>query len=910
MGHRIELDKENQAILLYSSKKYTWEERIMAITAMYQAHYYGNFSGYDIYFKGADKKLFYKAENVRILKKIASIDISKYDVYVNGKIVRATGLDKFENDYYRVYSGETTIFTDNIKLKSNKYKDVFLYYEKLADYAGKIAEENSPLYYLSKNYKRITSSSNSILFDYLRGETHSIDDVGSILVPFDFNQSQILAMDTAFKNKISVIEGPPGTGKTQTILNLIANIIYRGQNCAIVSNNNTAIDNVYEKLTEEKLSFLAAPLGKQANVEQFFENIQNSELISFLKQEVDLNKSDYNTRIAHLSAQMKTIQDVEVETSILKSQLIELENESRHSEILSNETIIINQKLKASDYINFIARLEKPKKLGFIERIKYSVKFKLKVAKQDINLLLINAEHLYYKKKISELKKKIEYNNKFLTSHSKQTIAVELKSLCRQVFEKYIRIHYQNYDLKEFNKQSYKNDFYNFLIRYPVILSTSQSLLNNAPRGFTFDYLIIDEASQGDLLSSVLAMNCAKKLIVVGDSRQLQQIEEERLFSESERLAKEYDIPIQYRYEANSILQSIKQAVINVPTTLLKEHYRCAPDIINFCNKIFYDGELVAMTKNCGKHIEIIKTVPGNHARKNPNGRGLYNQREIDEIENIIQLSKSENIGIITPFRYQANLINQKYVTNRIEADTIHKFQGKQKEEIILSFVVNAVDKSSDNIENRLYDFVTNEKLLNVAISRGKNKVTAIVSDKVYDSSNNVINHFIKYAEYLYGSSVTKESTVTSVFDYLYTDYKNILVSKYKQNPNKYQTEILMSNIIDQILQKYRYIGYSMHTRLKKLVKVFDEFSEEEKKYILHPWTHVDFLFYNKVSKEKLFVLEVDGIRYHEQSKKQTKHDEIKDRILCANNIPIHRFKTNESNEENRLNAIIENFSI
>jgi superfamily I DNA and/or RNA helicase len=910
MGHRIELDKENQAILLYSSKKYTWEERIMAITAMYQAHYYGNFSGYDIYFKGADKKLFYKAENVRILKKIASIDISKYDVYVNGKIVRATGLDKFENDYYRVYSGETTIFTDNIKLKSNKYKDVFLYYEKLADYAGKIAEENSPLYYLSKNYKRITSSSNSILFDYLRGETHSIDDVGSILVPFDFNQSQILAMDTAFKNKISVIEGPPGTGKTQTILNLIANIIYRGQNCAIVSNNNTAIDNVYEKLTEEKLSFLAAPLGKQANVEQFFENIQNSELISFLKQEVDLNKSDYNTRIAHLSAQMKTIQDVEVETSILKSQLIELENESRHSEILSNETIIINQKLKASDYINFIARLEKPKKLGFIERIKYSVKFKLKVAKQDINLLLINAEHLYYKKKISELKKKIEYNNKFLTSHSKQTIAVELKSLCRQVFEKYIRIHYQNYDLKEFNKQSYKNDFYNFLIRYPVILSTSQSLLNNAPRGFTFDYLIIDEASQGDLLSSVLAMNCAKKLIVVGDSRQLQQIEEERLFSESERLAKEYDIPIQYRYEANSILQSIKQAVINVPTTLLKEHYRCAPDIINFCNKIFYDGELVAMTKNCGKHIEIIKTVPGNHARKNPNGRGLYNQREIDEIENIIQLSKSENIGIITPFRYQANLINQKYVTNRIEADTIHKFQGKQKEEIILSFVVNAVDKSSDNIENRLYDFVTNEKLLNVEISRGKNKVTAIVSDKVYDSSNNVINHFIKYAEYLYGSSVTKESTVTSVFDYLYTDYKNILVSKYKQNPNKYQTEILMSNIIDQILQKYRYIGYSMHTRLKKLVKVFDEFSEEEKKYILHPWTHVDFLFYNKVSKEKLFVLEVDGIRYHEQSKKQTKHDEIKDRILCANNIPIHRFKTNESNEENRLNAIIENFSI
>ncbi len=197
--------------------------------------------------------------------------------------------------------------------------------------------------------------------------------------------------------------------------------------------------------------------------------------------------------------------------------------------------------------------------------------------------------------------------------------------------------HFRKHGLKKFSKESYKDNFKNFLLLYPVVLSTSQSLLNNAPKGFKFDYLIIDEASQGDMLSSLLAINCAKNLVVVGDSRQLQQIEEERLFLQSEKLAEEFFVPEPYRYESNSILKSVKVAVPGAPATLLREHYRCAPDIINFCNKMFYNEELVAMTRNTGKHIEVIKTVPGNYARRNPNGSGLYNQREIDEIENILK---------------------------------------------------------------------------------------------------------------------------------------------------------------------------------------------------------------------------------------------------------------------------------
>jgi len=910
MSQKLEIDKENQTVLLFSSKKQEWEDKTMAVSAMFKASHYGNVTGYDIYFKGTDKKFFYKEENVRILHKVKNININKHDVYADGVKVNATKLELFEKGYYR-YTEKKTFFTRNIELKSNKYKDIFTYFKKLAEYAGVIAEKDSPLSFLSQNYSRISNEpANSVLIDYLQGECKPNNSKSKIMLPFDFNQSQVKAIDAALKNNISVIEGPPGTGKTQTILNLIASIIYAGKNCAIISNNNSAVENIYEKLEEEHLAFIAASLGRRTNVLEFFENDRSEKLLTvFLEQKEQPITSNDPKRIDELSVRMKKIQDMEVETSVLESQLIEIQNEQRHYDNFSDEAIIINQKLSSGKYMSLITRLQDSRKLGFFERWILIFKFRMKTASVDINILLLNAEKLYYRTRISELLKNIAANMEFLKNQNKEQASKQIKSLYRKLLENNIRIHYQKLPFHAFSAESYKLDFEKFLLRYPVLLSTSQSLLNNAPKGFTFDYLIIDEASQGDLLSSTLALSCAKNLVVVGDSRQLQQIDEESLFAQSDLIAEKYDVPESYQYASNSILKSVKDSMPGVHTTLLKEHYRCAPDIINFCNKMFYDGELVAMTKNTGKHIEIIKTVPGNHARRNPNGSGMYNQREIDELENILKENDSKSIGIISPFRYQANLITDKFGTGLLEADTIHKFQGRQKDEVILSFVVNSLDKDPNNVENRLYDFVTNDKLLNVAISRGKNKVTVVVADKVYHSTNNAINDFIKYAEYLYGSEITRESTVTSVFDVLYSEYSNILLTKYKERPNDHKTELLMCDLINEVLTDYGYIGYSMHTRLGNLVNVPDTFSAEERRYILHPSAHVDFLFYNIVSKEKLFVLEVDGIKYHEQDKKQAEHDRIKDRVLQSNNIPIFRFKTNEANEKQRLIDIVKEFS-
>ena len=92
------------------------------------------------------------------------------------------------------------------------------------------------------------------------------------LQSFGFNISQKQAVDKALENNLSIIEGPPGTGKTQTILNIIANAVIRGESVAVVSSNNSATKNIIDKLTKYEVDFISAYLGNTENKEEFIKS--------------------------------------------------------------------------------------------------------------------------------------------------------------------------------------------------------------------------------------------------------------------------------------------------------------------------------------------------------------------------------------------------------------------------------------------------------------------------------------------------------------------------------------------------------------------------------------------------------------------------------------------------------------
>lgn len=216
-----------------------------------------------------------------------------------------------------------------------------------------------------------------------------------------------------------------------------------------------------------------------------------------------------------------------------------------------------------------------------------------------------------------------------------------------------LRIRYSNRTQRPiFSEKDLLANAEQFCDEYPIIFSTTHAIKNCFRRDFLFDYLIIDEASQVDLVTGVLALSVARNIVIVGDAKQLPNVIDSTISKQIQEITKRHTIPPHYDYSKHSFLSSMCNVLPNAPRVLLKEHYRCHPKIINFCNQKFYDNALVVLSEYNGEAnvLEVYVSPAGNHAR------GHYNQREIDIIANEILPSTTiepQEIGIITPYNKQ-----------------------------------------------------------------------------------------------------------------------------------------------------------------------------------------------------------------------------------------------------------------
>ena len=232
----------------------------------------------------------YEARRIKILDDFNKVDLSKNLFYLNGVILNDIK-EVYENTRYRikyyqvVFSNHWDEYDSTQLKKVPNNTSVINYMKKISEIISLSTETGKKL--LCEQMKKVNIDSlDSALSNYLKMNTEikRNDNINDLIFPFGCNSSQYIAVENAINNKISVIEGPPGTGKTQTILNIIANIIIRNMNCQVVSNNNTAIENIEEKLTKYNLEFITALLGKASNKEIFIQN-QKIEIPSFTEYE-------------------------------------------------------------------------------------------------------------------------------------------------------------------------------------------------------------------------------------------------------------------------------------------------------------------------------------------------------------------------------------------------------------------------------------------------------------------------------------------------------------------------------------------------------------------------------------------------------------------------------------------------
>jgi superfamily I DNA and/or RNA helicase len=850
----------------------------------------------------------YNFQNVVWMRNPVEMDSGNHVIYKNGQPI--IGVNKilifkyycriiYNNNFTELYR-LSEIEIKKSALVDQKSTDCINYFKQVSNQLSVKDERDSS--FLMKQYDKMTFiNPDSVMAKYISNEKMTKENkINDIIFPFGFNISQKRATEQALKHQLSVIEGPPGTGKTQTILNIIANAVCNNKTVAVVSNNNSAISNVIEKLEKYGLDFICAYLGSNANKQQFFNNqlgvYPNLEEWSRLSHKNDVMKLqrelnrmlESRNRLAQIMQELKSLR---TEYNYFKVFLLSVDkdlpvlNKFKH-----------NNSDKVLDLILDLKYIMSKKKVSFLQKLNLMMSYGYRNARlvlQYQDLVIISLQNIYYKQLLNELEnqqkelnkqlKDLDFNHKMKQyteislDHFKHNLAKRYKKQKKRVV---------------FNDKALWKDFDHFIEEYPVILSTTHSLRNSVKQDYQFDYLIMDEASQVDLVSGGLALSCAKNAIIVGDTKQLPNVIPTNIMNELNKTFSGYQLKDGYNVASYSLLASILKLYPEIPKTLLKEHYRCHPQIINFCNQKFYNNELVILTEDNEtiNPLSLYVTVEGNHAR------GNYNQRQIDVITKEVlpkyNGNNASSIGIISPYRRHAEEIQRVIEEPNIEADTVHKFQGREKDVIILSTVANEVN-----------NFIDDPNLINVAVSRAVNHLIVVVANGFEHRRGTNIGDLIRYIKY--NNYEVVESQVYSAFDLLYSNYSKKLLTKFKnvKKVSDYQSENLMNVIIENVLnrEEFRCLGKIMHQPLRMLIKDSSKLTADEYKYAMNILTHTDFLIYSKVDKSPILVIEVDGYAYHDQNPTQLRRDRLKDQILEKYNIPILRLKTNESGEEERV---------
>lgn len=857
----------------------------------------------------------YTLDNVEFLENPKFLDPRKYHLSKDGKnffsveaIYEFVGKDAtyihvcFKNNVERDYYKNQLDIQESY-LNKKDAANVFDYIKETSKLSN-LKNESNGEQLLPKKFKKISFLRSDVaLTKYLNPKSlkESIDGEYMPIFPFGCNNSQYVAVKRAMENQISVIQGPPGTGKTQTILNIIANILIQGKTVQVVSNNNSATENVFEKLSSSKynLGFIVATLGKSDNKTNFINN-QKTNYPDFTSWKSDDIQDDFMQQVQEKSKKLKTVFDKQERLAQLNQELNRLKIELKYFNEYLNETNVTvdytkyKRSMKSNKWMKLWQECqsisEVNKDINFFFKLKFFFKYGLynfSIYSLEISQIITTFQAFYYETRENEILKELDDITAYLNNTSNHLLD-NLTNDSMKFLKNYLANKYEkNTYRKLFTSEDFLKNPYDILNEYPVILSTTFSSRDSLNDNVVYDYVIMDEASQVDIATGALAMSCAKNMVIVGDTNQLPNVVDKHTEIRADAIFNQYNLSKGYRF-TNSFLQSVLEVMPNVTQTMLREHYRCHPKIIEFCNQKFYRGNLIIMTEDHGEKdvLKVIKTVKGNHSRNH------FSQRQIDIIKNEIipnDITNKKETGIIAPYNNQVQSLKEQI--DGIEQATVHKFQGKEKDTIIIS-----------TVEDEITDFVDDPYLLNVAVSRAKKKLILVVTGNEQNKERNIMD-LIDYIQY--NNFEVVESNVYSIFDYLYKQYTKERKLFLNKNNRKleYDSENLMYTLLEEILKNddYKMLDFVCHFPVNMLIKNPYLLNDDECLYAMNPATHVDFLVYNRISKRAILAIEVDGYAFHQKETAQAKRDLLKNHIFELYYIPLLRFSTIGSGERERI---------
>lgn len=281
------------------------------------------------------------------------------------------------------------------------------------------------------------------------------------------------------------------------------------------------------------------------------------------------------------------------------------------------------------------------------------------------------------------------------------------------------------------------------LAEIPLWATSNLTIGRNIPMASAaFDLLIIDEASQCDIASVVPLLFRSRRMMVVGDPMQLPHISTLKRDIDN-RLRQRFDLLEtqfgRFTHRVNSFFDLVATAATLRETggeVQLQDHHRCHSSIADYCNQTFYRKTLRVMTDvqhlNCpqrggarrggfcwSQELADAEPAPGGGAISRGQIAAI-----VAELRRLIQDDYPGTVGVVTPFRAQANRIRDQVAAElgqqvpaqwRFHVDTADGFQGDERDVILLS-----LPGGSDMPRGSHWFLTQGRNRFNVAVSRAR----------------------------------------------------------------------------------------------------------------------------------------------------------------------------------------------
>ncbi len=274
------------------------------------------------------------------------------------------------------------------------------------------------------------------------------------------------------------------------------------------------------------------------------------------------------------------------------------------------------------------------------------------------------------------------------------------------------------------------------------------------PTAAMFDVVIVDEASQVDQIMAAPALLRARRAVVVGDPKQLRHVSflAEQAILDAVDANDIVDVGLRAMLDVRR-MSLFDVAAARVPTRFLDEHFRSAPHLIGFSARRFYDGALSIATTHPANHDRDCISVRWIDGRRGADG---VNEAEVDAVIQLIRerqrdvrhAGTTRRIGVVAPFRAQADALEARIVSEfelaeidelGLRVGTVHGFQGCERDLVILS---PAVDTTSTGSQRA---FMNDRNLFNVMVTRAREELVVVTS--LGRDTPGLIGDYLRYGD-------------------------------------------------------------------------------------------------------------------------------------------------------------------